>query len=69
MPKIDTKRIYLTIEELTLLAQTPCKEVEIKQAFIFACNTGLRISDILRLEWQNIKDDKIEIIQMPLYLF
>lgn len=48
---------YLTIDEVKTLMQTPLKQTQIKQAFLFACFTGLRISDVRNLQWSNIKTD------------
>lgn len=48
---------YLTIDEVKTLMQTPLKQAIIKQAFLFACFTGLRISDVRNLQWSNIKTD------------
>lgn len=45
---------YLTIDEVKLLADTPCDCPIVKQAFLFACNCGLRRSDILSLKWNDI---------------
>ncbi|BAX82344.1 tyrosine-type recombinase/integrase [Labilibaculum antarcticum] len=50
----DTKKEYLTLEELKKLANTPCKIPVLKSASIFACLTGLRISDVLKLDWSEI---------------
>jgi integrase len=50
-PKIN----YLEIEEVKKLATTPCKVDVLKRASLFACMTGLRISDILQLRWENIE--------------
>lgn len=47
-------RMYLTIDEVRLLAQTDCEYPRIKDAFLFSCMTGLRRSDILRLKWGDI---------------
>lgn len=52
-----SKRPYLTIEEVKTLMATDCKTPEIKRAFLFACFTGLRISDIRNLQWSNITKD------------
>lgn len=49
------EREYLTMDELHALADTPCADDELKRAFLFACFTGLRISDIQALDWENIK--------------
>lgn len=49
-----SNRTFLTIEEVKQLATTDFKNESIKQAFLFACFTGLRISDIRNLTWGNI---------------
>ncbi len=50
----DVKKEFLTAEELGRLAATPCEIPVLKAASLFACLTGLRISDILQLEWRHI---------------
>lgn len=47
-------RMYLTIDEVKLLAQTECDYPRIKDAFLFSCLTGLRRSDVLRLRWGDV---------------
>ncbi len=54
---------HLTHNELQTLANTENLNSEIKRYFLFACNTGLRISDIKRLKWENIKNNYIEFRQ------
>lgn len=54
--KVEGSREYLTLEEVKKLQGTPAKREDIKQAFLFACFTGLRISDIKALTWSNIKE-------------
>ena len=47
-------RMYLTIDEVKRLAQTPCDYPKIKAAFLFSCLTGLRRSDVLKLTWGEV---------------
>lgn len=52
----------LTIEEVKMLANTPVDfEPHVKQAFLFSCFSGLRISDIEKLTWNELKDNRINI--------
>lgn len=57
----ESKREYLTMEELAILSKSNCQKPEIKRAFLFACFTGLRFSDLKLLRWGNINNDSIEI--------
>lgn len=57
-----TKEV-LTIEELKSMVDANCGNEEVKRAFLFACNTGLRFSDIKTLKWSNIKGNALEIQQ------
>lgn len=50
----DVRKEYLTLIELKKLARTPCEIPILKSASLFSCMTGLRISDILKLEWSEI---------------
>jgi integrase len=49
------EREYLTIEELKILMDIPCVNNQVKDAFIFACFTGLRLSDVRSLSWGKIR--------------
>ena len=51
----EVEREFLTQEELIQLAQTPCKHDVLRRASLFSCLTGLRISDIENLHWNNIQ--------------
>ena len=51
----EVKKEYLTLDEVKKLAATPCKIPVLKQASLFACMTGLRISDILKLDWRDFE--------------
>ena len=51
----DTSREYLTLDEVRILTDTPCGNETVKRAFLFACFTGLRLSDIETLTWGEVK--------------
>ena len=51
----ETNREYLTIEEIQKLVETDCMYPVLKKAFLFACLTGIRWSDIQRLTWINMR--------------
>ena len=52
--RTESTRSYLTIEDVRKLIATPCKDDDLKKAFLFSCFTGLRISDIINLTWDNV---------------
>jgi integrase len=57
----DTDKTTLTIEEVKLLANTPVDfKPHVKQGFLFACCTGLRVSDVRKLEWKELRGNKIK---------
>ena len=59
LDKIETTDVvkdYLSEEELYTLAETECPIPILRTASLFACLTGLRISDILALRWEDIVD-------------
>ena len=59
-PKMEkVERGYLTGEELALLIKTPCPSQELKRAFLFACYTGIRKSDVYALTWDNIYNNVV----------
>ncbi len=47
----ESKREYLTINELKTLVNASCKNEMIKRSYIFSCMCGLRLSDIKLLRW------------------
>lgn len=50
----ESKREYLTIEEVQRLAETDCDNEMVKRAFLYSCLTGLRWSDITQLQWGDV---------------
>lgn len=59
IPWEETKREFLTLEELNKLANTPCDIPVLKRASLFACLTGLRFSDVKQLRWEHIQSGSI----------
>lgn len=51
----ETRREYLTLEELKHLADTPCSNELLKRAALFSALTGLRFSDIQKMTWKEIE--------------
>lgn len=50
----ESTRVFLTNEEVSQLIATPCNHPETKQAFLFSCFCGLRISDIEAAKWGQV---------------
>ncbi|HUN66614.1 MAG TPA: site-specific integrase [Bacteroidota bacterium] len=55
---------FLTFEEVQKLAVTPCKYQQVKNGFLFGCFCGLRISDVLALEWSHIQNNVLMLSQV-----
>lgn len=53
----ESQREFLTIEEVQQLEATDSPYPHIKQAFLFACYTGLRCSDVRSITWGKIVKD------------
>ena len=53
----------LTTQEIQILVNTDCTNVEVKKAFLFSYLTGLRYSDVSKLKWGDIQNGLIDIIQ------
>lgn len=53
----DVERVYLTHEQLTQLSRAKCPNDEVKKAFLFACYTGLRFSDLKKITWDKIQQE------------
>lgn len=57
IPEQESRREYLTIEELNVLAATECDKPIIKRAALFSALTGMRHIDIQKLKWKDIVRD------------
>lgn len=55
--KSETKREFLTLQEVRLLAKTECDLPMLKNAALFSALTGLRYGDIEKLIWQEVQGD------------
>jgi integrase len=51
----ESKREFLTHEELQLLARTECDLLPLKNVALFSALTGLRWSDIISLKWVDVQ--------------
>lgn len=61
LKKQEIFRTALTIEQLQMLADTPCRiDYQYRQAYFFSCFTGLRWSDVNPLKWTEIMVKNIE---------
>lgn len=79
-PKKESTDVdFLTLEELTAMVSTDIpkkfkKTEQIKNPFLFCCFTGLRLSDVKALKWENIENGIIvlrmkktrEIVRIPI---
>ena len=50
----ESKREFLTLEEIRKLEDTPYIKENIRRAFLFACYCGLRVGDVTDLCWSDI---------------
>lgn len=74
--KPESKREYMTIDEVRSLIKTPTSNEAVKGAYLFSCFCGLRISEIKGLTWENVYCDSgqyhLEVMMQktksPLYL-
>ena len=55
IPEEETEIEYLTLDELHLVINSECPFPVLRKAFIFSCITGMRRSDVLTLQWSDIK--------------
>lgn len=55
--KPESKREFLTVDEIKTLIATECPREDVKRAYLFACYCGLRLSDIYALRWRDLSKD------------
>lgn len=53
----ESKREYLSIDEIRTLIATECSHEIVKRAFMFSCYCGLRLSDVYALKWKDLVSD------------
>ena len=51
----ESRREHLSVEELNILAKTPCDRAILKRAALFSALTGVRHCDIQKLKWKEIQ--------------
>lgn len=56
--KPESKRSYMSIEEVRALIDTPMDNETVKQAYLFSCFCGLRVSDVIGLKWNDVFTDR-----------
>jgi integrase len=54
--EVETRREFLTLDELQILVNTPCTNEPLKRAALFSALTGLRHSDIIKMKWSEIQE-------------
>ncbi|MDE6231068.1 MAG: site-specific integrase [Muribaculaceae bacterium] len=52
----ECQREFLTFDEIKRMATTRCDDDVLKRAFMFSCLSGLRVSDIRRLRWDDFSE-------------
>lgn len=51
---------FLEANEYLDLLKTPCLNMEVKEAFVLSCYTGLRWCDVQYLSWDDIRGEKLQ---------
>lgn len=57
LPETKSEVVFLTLEEFRKLEKTEESNTTLKNAFLFACLTALRIGDLSKLTWGEIKEE------------
>ena len=56
--KENESKDVLTVEEITYLSKFPCRNPEVKKAFMFSFFTGIRGQSVRGLQWSDIRDSQ-----------
>ena len=56
----NLKKDIFTKEELSILDKTPCGNDTVKNAFLFACFTGLGYADLKEFTWNKVKNNRLK---------
>jgi len=57
LPETKSEVVFLTLEEFRTLEKTEESNTTLKNAFLFACLTALRIGDLSKITWGEIKEE------------
>lgn len=57
------KKDILSMDEIRVLRDAQCQNNEVKRAFLFCLNTGLRWVDVKGLRWKNVDGDVLKLMQ------
>ena len=57
LPETKSEVVFLTLKEFRTLEKTEESNTTLKNAFLFACLTALRIGDLSKLTWGEIKEE------------
>lgn len=50
----ESKREFLTVDEIKTLIETECPREDVKRAYLFACFCGLRFGDVAGMKWGDL---------------
>lgn len=57
--EVQQPRVFLTSEEVHAMQVNPCNDNLIYRMFLFACFTGLRISDLMQVRWGQVDGNRL----------